>query len=49
MCLHLGDPGITRGPVHGQKHLHNSRVSGHSGKQLAIIVTPFAEQEARRS
>src|SRR5215472_14554861 len=49
MCLHLRDPGITRGPVHGQKHLHNNRVSGHSGKQLAIIVTPFAEQEARRS
>jgi hypothetical protein len=49
MRLHLRDPGITRGPVHGQEHLHNSRVSGHSGKQLAIIVTPFTEQEALRS
>jgi hypothetical protein len=46
MRLHLHDPGVTCGPVHGQKHLHNNRIIGHSGKRLTITVTPFAQQEA---
>jgi hypothetical protein len=49
MRLHLHDPGVTCGPVHGQKHLHHSRIIGHPGKRLTIIITPFAEQEARCS
>src|SRR6516165_5155906 len=45
MRLHLHDPGVTCGPVHRQKHLHDNRIIGHSGKRLTIIVTPFTEQE----
>src|SRR6516164_1043703 len=46
MRLHLHDPGVTCGPVHRQKHLHDNRIIGHSGKRLTIIVTPITEQEA---
>src|SRR5215472_4195968 len=49
MRLHLHDPGVTCDPIHGQKHLHDNRIVGHSGKWRTIVITTFTEKEARCS